>query len=94
MARLEADKVDLAALGRARRKIQELVDMARTRKKISTRSKVARWDGQSSRVKQQKQIQSDASLASVLPAEASISVTEVEEDTYEYDYDLPTSQSE
>jgi len=94
MARLEADKVDLAALGRARRKIQELVDMARTRKKISTRSKVARWDGQSSRVKQQKQIQSDASLASVLPAEASISVTELEEDTYEYDYDLPTSQSE
>jgi putative transposase len=45
LAMREAEKVDLAALGRARRKIQEMVDAARTRKKkVGTRAKMARWE--------------------------------------------------
>lgn len=44
LARQEAQKVDLAALGRAKLKIQQIVDRARTRKRTSTRSRIARWD--------------------------------------------------
>lgn len=40
----EQDSVDLAALGRARRKIQEIVEDGRERKRTTTRSRVARWD--------------------------------------------------
>jgi putative transposase len=40
----ERDKVDLAALGRAKRKIQDIVDRARSRKRTGTRSSIARWD--------------------------------------------------
>jgi putative transposase len=44
LARQEEQKVDLAALGRAKLKIQQIVDQARTRKRTSTRSRIARWD--------------------------------------------------
>jgi len=44
LARQEADKVDLAALGRAKLKIQGIVDAARSRKRIASRRKIARWD--------------------------------------------------
>jgi hypothetical protein len=40
----EQDKVDIAALGRAKRKIQEVVEEGRRRKRQSTRSRIARWD--------------------------------------------------
>jgi putative transposase len=40
----EQDKVDIAALGRAKRKIQEIVEEGRRRKRQSTRSRIARWD--------------------------------------------------
>ena len=43
-ARDEYGSVDLAALGRAKRKIQEIVDAGKRRKKTSTRSRIARWD--------------------------------------------------
>jgi putative transposase len=43
-ARRESDDVDLTALGRALQKIQDIVDSARSRTKISTRSKIGRWD--------------------------------------------------
>lgn len=43
-ARQEQHEVDPAALGRARLKIQAIVDAARVRKRIATRSKIARWD--------------------------------------------------
>lgn len=42
--RREQDRVDLAALGRAKLKIQEIVDAARSRKRSSTQRKVARWE--------------------------------------------------
>jgi putative transposase len=43
-ARDEYGSVDLVALGRAKRKIQEIVKAGRSRKRGRTRSHVARWD--------------------------------------------------
>lgn len=40
----EQDRVDLVALGKAKRKIQEIVDADRQRKRQGTRSRIARWD--------------------------------------------------
>ncbi len=40
----EQDKVDIVALGRAKRKIQEIVEAGRQRKRQRTRSRIARWD--------------------------------------------------
>jgi hypothetical protein len=40
----EQDQVDLVALGKAKRKIQQIVETGRQRKHQSTRSKIARWD--------------------------------------------------
>jgi putative transposase len=40
----EKDKVDIVALGQAKRKIQEIVDAGRQRKRQRTRSRIARWD--------------------------------------------------
>lgn len=37
-------QVDVAALGRARRRIQALIDQSRDQKKLKARKKVARWD--------------------------------------------------
>lgn len=41
----EQTRVDLAALGRAKRKIQEIVEAGRSRQRLSTRTHIARWDG-------------------------------------------------
>lgn len=38
------DQVDLVALGKAKRKIQQIIDADRQRKRQSTRSRIARWD--------------------------------------------------
>ena len=40
----ERDKVDIVALGRAKRKIQEIVEAGRQQKRQRTRSRIARWD--------------------------------------------------
>jgi len=40
----EQDRVDIVALGRAKRKIQEIVEEGRRRKRQGTRSRIARWD--------------------------------------------------
>jgi hypothetical protein len=40
----EQDQVDLVALGKAKRKIQQIVDAGRQRKRQSSRSRIARWD--------------------------------------------------
>lgn len=41
---VNGDKEDLAALGRAKIKIQEIVDAGRNRTKVTHRAKIARWD--------------------------------------------------
>jgi putative transposase len=59
MARQMTAKVDIAALGRARRKIQDIVDAARNRVKLSGRKRIAQWDHkspQSTSNTEQKQI--------------------------------------
>jgi putative transposase len=38
------DKVDVVALGRARKRIQEIVDASRERHKVNTRTRIARWE--------------------------------------------------
>jgi putative transposase len=43
-ARDEIGSVDLVALGRAKRKIQDIVEAGRGRKRAGTRSRIARWD--------------------------------------------------
>jgi putative transposase len=40
----ESDSVDLVALGRAKRRIQEIVDAGKSRKRLRTRSRIARWE--------------------------------------------------
>lgn len=40
----EQDKVDVVALGQAKRKIQEIVEEGRRRKRQGIRSRIARWD--------------------------------------------------
>lgn len=40
----EQDRVDIVALGYAKRKIQQIVDEGRRRKKQCTRSRIARWE--------------------------------------------------
>jgi putative transposase len=44
LARKENDNVDLLALARAKRKIQEIVQASRSNKRIRSRSRVARWE--------------------------------------------------
>jgi putative transposase len=46
--------VDIVALGRAQRKIQEIVQESMERKKLGTRSKIARWRGNGGRVDAQE----------------------------------------
>ncbi len=40
----EQDQVDMVALGKAKRKIQQLVEEGRQRKRHSSRTRIARWD--------------------------------------------------
>jgi len=93
LAAQEAETVDLAALGRARQKIQAMVDQARSRKRVRTRSKVARWDGKSSPSLAQQQ-------ASGAPATQSSKVvapeitTSFDTNVYEFDYNLPPNRSD
>ena len=86
LAAQEAETVDLAALGRARQKIQEMVDRARSRKRMSTRSKVARWDGQTPRATEPKKMPE-------APKPLDGGATALPDATlYEYDYHLPPNR--
>ncbi len=40
----EQDKPDLVALGRAKRRIREIVEAGKERKRIGTRTQIARWE--------------------------------------------------
>lgn len=86
----ETDQVDLAALGRARLKIQEIVEAARSRKRTTTRQKVARWDGQAPSLEKQKRSTKTPLPQPPKDLEVDIASGEV----YEYDYSLPPSRQE
>ena len=85
----EKETVDLASLGKARQKIQEMVDRARTRKKTATRSKVARWDGKTANTPLPQAAKTDANLTQ--PGNSNLT-TGLEIEFFEFDYDLPPSR--
>ena len=87
LAAQEAEIVDLAALGRARQKIQEIVDRARSRKRTGTRSKVARWDGKTSSSPEQKK--NSGGLEKLSKPIDPASTTTLNTEVYDYDYNLP-----
>ncbi|MEK7441822.1 MAG: Mu transposase C-terminal domain-containing protein [Chloroflexota bacterium] len=81
VAQLEFKQVDLAALGRARCKIQDMVDAARTRqKKTSTRAKLARWESGQPQATQIK--------PASLPPPGPQTKLEPANDIYDFDYSL------
>ena len=84
VARQQFDEVDLAALGRARRKIQDTVDAARTRKKISSRSKQARWEAG------QTPARAPAKPAALPPPKPDTPLGP-EAAVYDFDYSLPAA---
>ncbi len=85
----EKEVVDLASLGKARQKIQEMVDRARTRKNTATRSKVARWDGKTANTQLPQAAKTDAHLTQ--PANSNLT-TGLETEFFEFDYGLPPSR--
>ncbi len=58
----EQDRVDMVALGRAKRKIQQIVDEGRRRKRRRTHSRTARWDtaGKPTRQLKKKAVDTEA----------------------------------
>ena len=86
----ETDQGDLAALGRARRKIQEMVDAARSRKRTVTHKKVARWDGQAPSLENKNQ---SAKISLPQPPKG-LEIDTSSGEVYEYDYSLPRSRQE
>ena len=91
LAAQEAQTVDLAALGRARQKIQDMVDQARSRKRTGTRSKVARWDGQTVRSGEPKK--TPGVSGTPVPKSLDAGETSLPDATlYEYDYNLPPNR--
>lgn len=55
----EQDQVDLEALGKAKRKIQQIVDADRRRKRQGTRTRIARWES-AGKPTRQAQVELDA----------------------------------
>lgn len=96
--RREQDRVDLAALGRAKRKIQEVVDAALSRKQRSGGRKIGRWQtgGQPPSLTNATQVASPAptEVAPIsMPADANemiATLTPSENAQWSLTYDLPT----
>lgn len=105
-AREESNSVDLAALGRAKRKIQEIVEAGRSRKRSRTRSRIARWDtaGKPTRDLAEESSPQDydgeemASLETLSAQLAELALPdlptegEASDDGWEITYDLPRSR--
>jgi len=95
----ESDSVDLVALGRAKRKIQEIVDAGKSRKQLRTRSRIARWETGGKPTRNMESEREDASpsetLASTIqdpPIETSPLADidlDLDDEGWEISYDLP-----
>jgi putative transposase len=70
------DKVDLAALGRAKAAIQRIVDAARERKRVTSRSKIKRWESDGSSPSLMDQAHNSSPVLPVAPALASEPLSE------------------
>ena len=91
-------KVDLVALGRAQRRIQEIVEASLERKKLSTRAKIARWQASGRDSKRQKDVEQEtadhtigesAALPDLASLDLNLDLEELEEEGWSVSYDLP-----
>lgn len=98
----EYGSVDLAALGRAKRNIQEIVEAGRDRKRLSTRSRIARWDSGGKPTRQANanpegnEIQHETlppgdqdPSPSLWPTDIQLSLDDLEAEGWNISYDLP-----
>jgi putative transposase len=106
-ARAEYGAMDLAALGRAKRRIQEIVTAGRSRKRQSTRSRIARWEtgGQPTRRVEEdleeretdheaRETKGEDCLTGTLLAKGmELDMEELEEEGWDVSYDLPRGTS-
>lgn len=92
--------VDIVALGRAQRKIQKIVEESMERKKLSTRSKIARWRGNGGRSSAQEvdEVVEESAIEpideeTITPAlcftDLDLDSTKLEEEGWQVSYDLP-----
>jgi putative transposase len=101
-ARSEYDAVDLVALGRAKRKIQEIVEAGRSRKRLSTRKRIARWEASGKPTRQMESEQEvgeigDEPLALISegasdaqpPVILDLDLEDLEEEGWDVSYELP-----
>jgi putative transposase len=101
-ARSEYDTVDLVALGRAKRKIQEIVETGRSRKRLSTRKRIARWESSGKPTRQMESEQEageigDEPLALIgegtsdaqPPGILDLDLGDLEEEGWDVSYELP-----
>jgi putative transposase len=95
-ARAEFNSVDLVALGRAKRKIQEIVEAGRYRKRTGMRTRVARWDTGGKPTREVGRGEPGGEEARVFPlppavSEAidNLSLEEMAAEGWEVSYDLP-----
>jgi putative transposase len=97
----QQDTVDIVALGRAQRKIQAIVEKSLERKKLGTRSKIARWQ-ESNRTVDEQNVDGVATGGSadptaeeeaVVPAlsltDLDLDLETLEKEGWEVSYDLP-----
>lgn len=97
-AREEYNSVDLVALGRAKRRIQEIVEAGRDRKRMGTRARIARWESSGKPTRQTNEeaevddvnllIDEKASQA-LLPAEVQLDLDALDAEGWAIGYDLP-----
>lgn len=94
----QQDKVDIVALGTAQRQIQEIVEASLERKKLGTRSRVARWQTSGSVPKHTegaKPAMADVATAEetempvLPPLDLTLRVEDVAGETWGVSYDLP-----
>jgi len=95
-ARTEFDSVDLVALGRAKRKIQEIVEAGRQRKQTGTRARVARWETAGKPTREVKMEAHTDEESRMLPSDPLTweaidlpSMEELAKEGWEVSYDLP-----
>jgi hypothetical protein len=106
VARSEYDAVDLVALGRAKRKIQEIVEAGRSRKRLSTRKHIARWEASGKPTRQMESEQEvgeigDEPLALIgegasdaqPPVILDLDLEDLEEEGWDVSYELPRGRS-
>lgn len=101
-ARDAYNSVDLAALGRAKRNIQKIVAAGRSRKRLSTRARIARWEteGKPTRQLETDSVESeilnaaplldeDSSATARLSLNLDLNLEDLADEGWDVSYDLP-----